>query len=490
MSGGRERIARGGWEEASGGLPLRSPALARRRRSTHARSSITAVLPFAARWVSALLLSLILGCIGAPARLQAGTGSHQEGLSSTFSMGFDSFSEKYSIEEADTLDYSNEFHSAVGLAYVRAWDVSSPAPEATPERAWKGDVGFEDDIRLGVSDVLTVSEAAVRNRWNVDFELATGQDDRLSLANELTTKRFDPSDELNLSSDYVQELARFLYRARLSGVLALSLRDRIELVDFSQQDAYEVDYRLNEASAGLSIEPGLDGSVDFAYGLSHRVVPDSSAIDYREHGFRVGGWRAFGFRTNLEFKGEVERRRYRDELTRPGYFTFIGDGHLAVRATDRLELRLRQELETWDYDAPSQVYYDRFLHGTGVEARVNITPELELGLEPRYTFLRGSDESIEDYDERSVVLAGDWIRLDRLWLNASIEYGRRDYARQVTAAGIFSDYTFVRTNLFSAVELSRRTVWNLYLSHEPERHINQDDDTTTALFSTDLTVRF
>lgn len=446
-------------------------------------------MPFVPRLVGALPLSLILGGLGAPARLQAGTGGYQEGLSSTFSMGFDSFSEKYSIEEADTLDFSDEFHTAVGLAYVRAWGVSSPASEAAPERAWKGGV-VEDDVRLGVSDVLTVSEAAVRNRWNVDFELPTGQDDRLSLANELTTKRFDPSDELNLSSDYVQELARFLYRARLSDVLAVSLRDRFELVDFSQQDAYEVDYRLNEAGAGLSIETGLDGSVDFAYGLSDRVVPDSSAIDYREHGFRVGGWRAFGFRTNLEFKGEVERRRYRDELTRPGYFTFIGDGHLAVRATDRLELRLRQELETWDYDAPSQVYYDRFLHGTGVEARVNLTPELELGLEPRYTFLRGSDESIEDYDEPSAVLAGDWVRLDRLWLTASIEYGRRDYARQVTDASIFSDYTFVRTNLFGAVELSRRTVWNLYLSHEPERHLNQDDDTTTALFSTDLTVRF
>jgi hypothetical protein len=416
--------------------------------------------------------------LAAPA-LPVDAAGQEDGFSSTFSLGFDSFSEKYSIEDADTLDYSNELRSAVGLAYGRRWGGTGAAQDA----------GYGTS-RFEVKDVLTVSDAAVRNRWNMGLDLAAGANHQVSLANELTNKRFNSGDELNLSSDYVQELARVLYRTRLSDILAINLRDRFELVDFSQEDAYEMDYRRNEAGAGLSIEPGVDASLDFAYALSHRTVPDSSAIDYREHDFRVDWWQVFGFRTSVEVKGEVERRRYEDELIRPGYFTFLGDGHLEVRVTDRFAMRLREEIESSDYDAQSEVYYDRVLQRAGVEARFNVTSELELGLEPRYTLLRGADESIEDYDELSVVLAGDWIRFNRLWLTSSVEYGRRVYAAQVVDAGVFSDYTFFRTNVFSTVELGRGTVWNLYLSHEPERHVNDNDDTTTALFSTDLSVRF
>lgn len=459
---------------------MRSPtsgrALGRRRESLSRRSRSGAR---GRRRASALITLIIFGPLTHAIAASAAsplTRPGRDGLSPTFSLGFDSFSEKYSIEDADTLDLSNELRSSVGLTYRRGW-----GSEVNP--------GREASV-FQIKDVLTVSDAAIRNRWDVDLELAVRSGDRLSLSNELSSRRIDPGGDLNLSSDYIQDVARFYYRDRLSEILVFTLRDRFEVIDFDEEDAYETDYRRNEASAELAIEPGLDGSVEFAYTRGDRAVPDSSAIDYREHALRVTWWQGFGWSTRVEAQGEIERRRYRDEVTRPGYFLITGDGHLAVALTQRLEVRLHEELEVTSYDALSQVYFDRFLQRAGLEAAVSVTAALELGLEPRYTFLRAEEESEEDYDEWSAVLAGDWIRLDRLWLTSSVEIGRRDYRVAETQGSIFSDYTFVRTDLFSTFELSRLITWNVYMSREPERHAIEDDDTTTTLFSTELTVKF
>ncbi len=416
------------------------------------------------------LLSIALLLIAHPAAAETRVAGDREGFSSSFSLGFDSFSEKYSIEDADTLDYLNELRSAVGLGYRHAWGEASSV--------------------IQFKDVLTVSDAAVRNHWTTDLEFPTRLDDRLTLSNELSSRGIDPNSELSLSSDYIQDVARIHYRAPINPRIALSFRDRFEVIDFAQEDAYETDYRRNEAGAGLAIESGLDGMLEVAYTRGNRVVPDSSAIDYAEDGVRATWWQGLGLESRIEAESEIEHRRYHDDAVRPGYVMFTGNGLLTVGAGDRLEVRFREELEVTGYHGQSQVYYDRLLQLAGIEAAVNPGSGLELGLEPRYAFLRAEQGSGEDYDEWSAVMSGDWLRIDRFWITGSVEIGRRDYRAADTIDSIFSDYSFVRTNLFATVELGSRTTWNVHLDHEPERHAVEGDDTTTALFSTEVAVRF
>jgi hypothetical protein len=250
---------------------------------------------------------------------------------------------------------------------------------------------------------------------------------------------------------------------------------------------YEYDYWRNETETSLRINPNFDTSLEFAYAFGYRSVPDSSAIDYREHQLRADWWQTYGFRTDLEWSGEVEERSYIDEETRPGYVRVATGVHLGVWVTDQAGLRFREELEVIDYDAASQVYFSTFLNRIGVEAAFRVTPALEIGIEPRFALLRADAASGEDFDELSLVLSGDWFRLSRLWFDASFELGHRDYS---DAVGIYSDYWFGRSNLYATIELGNRTAWNLFLSYEPERHEIDGDDTTTALVSTDLTLRF
>jgi hypothetical protein len=422
----------------------------------------------------------------------AGAPLRVEGFSSLFSVGFDSFSEKFSIDDADTLDLLNEFRSSVGLAYRHAFggdggDRSASEGTAAPPPS-----------RLRLEDVLTFSDAAVRNRWNADLELVSGRGDRLLLASELSSRQIHQGGDLSSSSDYIQEVARAQVRARLTGPFSLFLRDRFEVIDFAQEDAYEMDYRRNEAGVGFAVESGLDSALEMTFLRGDRVVPDSSAIDYSEHALRMVWWQGLGLRSRIEAQADIGRRRYEDESVRPGYVLFAGQGRLAVGVGERFEVRLREELEATSYAAPSQVYFDQWLELAGIELMAAVAPGLELGVEPRVSLLRAEEGSGEDYDEWSGVLLADWLRIGRFWLAASVEAGNRDYRKQAVASedtlggagSIFSDYSFVRTNVFGNLELGRRTTWSLHFSHEPERHALEGDDVTTSLFSTELVVRF
>ncbi|MGD8394075.1 MAG: hypothetical protein PVF43_01235 [Candidatus Eiseniibacteriota bacterium] len=409
-------------------------------------------------------------------------------LETTLSAGFDSFGERYTIDEADTLDFTSELRSIAGLRYTREWGR-----------------GHELELR----NTLSVSGSSLRNQLVTGVELVRRRDDRLILSNELSVKRFDRGDDYSVASDHVQETVRAGYRARLDESVVLRLGQRLEVYAFDDPSTYEYDYRRSRTSVDLDVVRGLGTAFDLGYAFAYRGVPDSTAIDYLDHEVRGDLLGYFGSRATLDLGTSLFRRSYRDPEVRPGYYLLDGAARLGVRVADRLELRLHQELELYDYRAPNEVYFDSRRHLNGVEAAFEPTADVRLGLEPRFTYLKASNDA-EEYQETSVVVSGEWIRLDGLWLTASLELGRRDYravaenllatelstgTNQVAdddpfAALLYTDYGFARVNLFATVEFARRYAFNLYLSHEPERHDDSSDDTTLTLLSTDITVRF
>jgi hypothetical protein len=389
-------------------------------------------------------------------------------LETTISAGFDSFGEKFSIDESDTLDVTNEVRSIVGLTFRRHW-ARGHAFDA------RNSFGF--------------SPSAIRNALRLGLELRARRRDEFSLTNELTIKRFNPGTDFTLSSNHVQEIVRASYRAGLSDDVAVRIRHRSELLSFTDPSRFEYSYRRHDVGAALELVRNLDTSVDVSYDIGYRSVPDSSAVNYVNHALGGHLLEVIGWRWTIDVGASMERRRYRDPWTRPGYYTFDLRGRLSARLTPRTELRVRQELESFTYDIPGDVYFNSLAHRSGIGFAWTVVQDLEFVVEPRFAYLEAAAVS-EEYRERSVLLAIDWIRIHRLWLTASVDIGQRDYRVDGDENLIFSDYSFVRTDAFSTIEFGGRYAWNVFLSYEPERHDNTNDDTTMTLLSTDLTVRF
>jgi hypothetical protein len=445
------------------------------RLARSARLTRSARLP----GIAVLTTLLILGLAVPAARPDVVIGASGR-LITTLSAGFDSFGEKYSIDEADTLDYTNELRSIVGLQYTNGWG---------PGHA------------VSVRNHLSISNASLRNLLRFDLDLVPRPGDRFTLSNELVAKRFDRGEDYVLSSDHIQEMVRAAYRLRVNQSVRLRLGQRFELMDFRQASYYEYDYRRSVTGIDLDVERGIDSYVNVGYALAYRAVPDSSEVRYLDQNLHGSLLQYIGMRSALDLRGEMARRRYGDPAARPGYFYFDLGGRFSYRLTERVELRLRQQLESYSYDVPSEVYFNYTRYLGGVEASFSPHLDVRLGIEPRLGLLRAS-APIEEYREISVVLAGDWIRVDGIWLTASLEIGKRRYlvagvvdpealtGEDPFVGSLYSDYAFNRVNLFSTVEFRRRYALNLFLSFEPERHVNDADDTTTTLVSTDLTVRF
>jgi hypothetical protein len=389
----------------------------------------------------------------------------------TAGIGFDSFGERYSIEEADTLAFSNEVWTRAGLHLQRPWSRRG--------RVW-------------VEDLLSFSNLALRNRLALGGDFSFRQDDALSFRSDLALRRnhpkSDPDDALAVSSSYWQEDARISYRPRLGDQLRLRLGERFFAIDFEDESRYEYDYFQNELLAAVELERGPGRVLDLDYGYARRTVPDSSAIDYGEQRLRASFRATDGLWGRFELMGEAARRHYRVEEVRPGSTVIRAEGALVFAAGERFEVRLGDGLESTTYDAPSNVYFDLIENRAGLGVFFLPGPAIEVGGEPRYTRFR-ADEGGEDFDELSLVLALRIFRGRQGWFDLAIEPGHRDYLAGGPES-IYSDYDFVRGTLLGSLALGDRTSLDTYLSYEPERHEEPGDDAAITLISADLTVRF
>ncbi len=410
----------------------------------------------------ALWLGVVLGVLP---RLGGAAAPEVDGQ---FSVGFDSFSEKFSIDEADTLDSTSEVRSqlVVGVG---------------------GELG--EGHRYAVKNTFSLSEHVRRNVLRLGGDWRVRHRDVLSVENELAVKNFDGSDDFALSSDHVYEQLRVAYEAPLNDAVALTFRQVFETIDFEERSTYEYDYRRRYSRGGLKLRRSFETLLDVQYGYRTRVVPDSTSINYGEHLLTGNLLQLIGLAATLDVTGEMARRRYADSMTRPGHFLFDVRGGVGWQLSERFGARLRQELSAENYDIPSAVYFNRLQHLTGFEVGFDPNLEFRLAFEPRFNVLHADRAAGEEYVEYSLVSSGQWLKLDRLWMTASVELGARDYGFDDVDA-IYSDYRFVRTHVMSTLEFGNRYAWSVFLVHEPERHRQENDNTTTTLFSTDVSLSF
>ncbi len=313
-----------------------------------------------------------------------------------------------------------------------------------------------------------------------------GRHQRLDLDLDVDLRRFGADTDFDLSSDNAEGQFRVHWRRAVGERWWWGARLRAEALRYQRQSTYERDQERLEAALTGQWHSGLDHWLELEFGGGRRAVPDSTAIGYDRSYARAEWTSAVAAGWQILLRGGLERRSYDDRTVRSAFWNSTLAPELRHRLGGEWELRWQTEFEWLDYDRSDDTYFDLFIGRTGVEL-VRRHGLVELGLQPRWSWLR-SPRSVEDeYGQSSLQLRVDWFGDERWWFSLTEEVGRRDYREPLDdSLELYSDYWFARTSLLGAVTLRPGLTLEAFLSDEPESHRQDVDDARLTLFTLSL----
>jgi hypothetical protein len=392
-------------------------------------------------------------------------------------MGFDTYTERYSIAESDTLSSINEARTRLRLAWVT------------------GSLGrnytlLEGRQYIGQSSWESAAHGMLTRR------LGGGGAWVVNLDGEIARRGFQEGSGYEFTNDYTRAYARAGVRARAGSQLTVRLDDRIENLNYDQRTEFDYDYTRNVATAMLDVgrDPfrGVSGGVRF----STMSIPDSTEIEYYSLGPMLE-LRVFGApheRVYVNIAGE--RREYPDDGTRSSFRSVLISALLEWPLQEHWSLEGATDSEDYNYDVSTGAY-DDYLESRNYMAVNWYSGGFKLGAGPAFGWLSSQEAPEEEYREIGVRLAMERIGVNGLYLWVSYEPGKRDYAAFTADSGlidnadaIFSDYVYHRVNVFANARLYRSLWLNLFFDWQPEDHDRAGDDATATLGSISLMYQF
>lgn len=382
-------------------------------------------------------------------------------------LGYDSFIDRFTILEADTFELVQEYYAGLGNAlYYRN--------AATKTKA-------------GVSNVFRFGSQTVDESLDAEATLARAKSTLVDLRGGFHWKHYQEGSDYAFGNDYLQANSLFKIRQRIGEYSRVTLRSRFETVDYEKKTDFDYDYRYLDG--GVEIEAGPDFGTMALLGLTlgSREVRDTTALSYDrvlvELEARIGP--AGG--TSLRVSSVGDRKGYREKVRSSLWAVFSSlDASCGTPGGTVYSARVESELAI--FDRPDTTYFDtQFLRG-GVRMRRPVSDGYAVSVEPRVAkmFCPGFVE--ERYWEYSCVIEADIMHNDRLWLSLSYEPGYRNYT--LAENELYSDFYLNRITAMGSLSLPSTMAFNLFLTHEPERHSRRTDDFSVTLLSVDLTKRF
>lgn len=385
-------------------------------------------------------------------------------LHGTVFSGYDSFIDRFTILEEDTLETIHELRAGF-LA--------------------RASIG-EESARGLFRNRFSWSNQTIDETFDGDLSLRPGENTRIELRGTLHLKSFREGSDYSFGNDYLQSNARLRIRRRLAGDLWIGWRSRGEIVDYEERTDFDYDYRY--ADTGLEIEGGsfFDRFLRVVATVGRREAPDTTELSYRRYIGEVEGRVAAG-RGLIHLFARGDRREY-DGSSRSDYWILDCSAGMRIHR-DPVSWNLKLETEVLLYDRPDPTFFDtRFLRG-GVRLRSPVAGgAAALFAEPRYAVMGCPDYAEERYGEGSVILGLDFSRGTALWLSASWEPGYRSYETEDNE--LYSDFSFNRLSLMGSAELGGGMTLSLFLSHDPEKHTRRQDDFSITLVSVELSRAF
>lgn len=392
-------------------------------------------------------------------------------------VGFDSFQEKYSIVDNDTLDSVNEFRSRARLGYARGTLLGNY---------------FLVEVRglLGESDY----ETGGRLRWTRRMPRITST---FQIDTDVTKRGFHGKSSYQFPNDQIRASVRAFFRKAIGRSVSVRLYDYLEDVNFDQRTLFDYDYLRNSVTLSADFEAGLTTAVSAGVRNTVMSVPDSSQIEYVV-------WQPLmelnwvpELRRRLVLLGSLERRNYGDDATRSSFWALLATGGVEWPLHELWSIEFLDDVEHFDYDTDSDAYYSYTENRAAVLINYNASWYFQAGAGPTYATLRSRTSAQDEYDEFGARFAVEYTRGASLWMSATYEPGWRDYLSYDgndeladAFASVFSDYAYHRVSFFANVRVWNGLSLSVLADYQPEDHDRQSDDATATLFSVGLSYVF
>lgn len=378
-----------------------------------------------------------------------------------FSFAYDSFGQRYTLSDRDTLDLYDELsarlHTSmehIGGTYFRLQNAFGYGQEAT-----------RDDLVMRLAHPF-----GPRTEFRAD--------------QELHYKGYTPQSDYQYSSDYLVGTTRLALFFRPRPQWRLRTEDRLEWAWFHEPGRYNYPYLMNDTSAEIERGYGVMSRMRLGYAFGTRSVPDSTAIDYRRHVVLADWEHEWGLH-GFGIEQRVERRRYGDPNVRSPFWDY--NATLSGRVTMRERARLRPEYRALvaRYDLPDSVWADATEQSVEVLVEGDVSPRTVLALGPRGEFRRTASTVDRPYNQWGLKGSVTFALGSTLWLQFTDEVGVRRHLAGESL--LYTDYTFNWSTLYLSWQAAPRLGMDLFFSLSPEVHQEQANDTTTLLISTSVT---
>jgi hypothetical protein len=387
--------------------------------------------------------------------------------------GYDTYTERYSIAEADTLSSIDEARTRLRVGYATGALGRNYA--LLEGRQYFGESSSESAARALVTRRLGGTAAWV---FNLDAELAR--------------RGFRDDSAYEFPNDYTRAYARAGLRARAGSQVTVRLDDRVERLDYDQRTEFDYDYTRNILTCMVDFGRDPFRSLSLGARYSTMAIPDSAEIAYHAAGPMVEV-RAFGdLRERMYLTIAADRRIYPSDGTRSSFWSILATGLLEWPFLRQWSVEAGADVEDYDYDVTTGAY-DDYLETRSYLAINWFDDGLKLGAGPAFAWLSSRDEPQDEYREVGVRLALEKIGSNGLYVSAAYEPGWRDYEAYADDGGaidnadvIFSDYAFHRVNVFANARLYRTFWLNVLFDWQPEDHDRDGDDATATVGSITL----
>ncbi len=385
-------------------------------------------------------------------------------------LGFDSYSEHYSVGQIRTLSRLNEFRTRLNLGYLHGTFLTDYYL-------------IEGRSLIGQESFDTIGRASLVRRFGAT---------RIMFDNTAAFRSYRDATVYTFANDFFRYDLRASLTRQIASGLSIGLMDRLEIIDFDQRTEFDYDYVRNGVEVALNYDRGFTSGYQATFGYIGKVIPDSTEISYDAFAAGLDYRHTSGLHRQIFVAIDGERRVYKDAMTRSPFWSVYSNATIQPFSLGRLGVRLDNEFESYTYDRSTPVFFNYIENRTSLRITYFSSTLSTIGAGPTYGFLRSGVSRVDEYNEIGARLSVDYSSGQRLWLSASYESGKRDYRVNPVFDTdlIFSDFVYHRILLFATFRLLRNASINVFANLEPEDHRVEEDDTTMTILSADITYGF
>ncbi len=409
---------------------------------------------------------LVIACLSSPSRAGRWIGSVEA--------GYDTYTERYSIADEDTLSSIDEMRTRLRLGWASGYIGRNYG--LIEARQYLGQSNWESPLHG-----LMTRRFGHGTPWV------------LSLDGEASRRGFQPGSGYEYPNDYTRIYARAGVRGPVSSRVELRVDDRVEYLDYEHRTEFDYDFTRNIATAMLDFGRDPFRGISAGVRYSKMAIPDSSEIAYDAIG-PVLEMRSFGDpHERLYVMVNADRRLYPDDGTRSSFWSILASAVFERPVAQHWSVELSTDIDNYNYDVSTGAY-DDYLETRNYVAVNWFNEGFKVGAGPGFGWLSSRSIAEEEYRELGARLAVEQIGVSGLYVSAVYEVGRRDYSTYSSGASlventaaIFSDYIYNRVNVFANVRIYRSLWLNGLLDWQPEDHDRDGDDATATVGSVSLT---